>query len=684
MSKAKCVRKQWLRYEAANRRGHSDYMERAKRYDRFYRGEHWDEKARVQLEGEGRPVLTINDILPAVNAVLGEQATKRASIRYRTVLNGNPKTADDLSKLAMQILDNNDFPYKESEVFADGLIQDRGFFDVRMDFDRQALGEVTISVLDPMDVIPDPDAHSYDPVDWNEVFVTRWMTLGEVGQRYGEDKAKALRESAATGENFGHDSLRFDKESHFGDDEGTPEELIISGEETRSIQRVRVIERQYYRYALSWHFVDLRTGDLRQVPETWDELRARDFAQRNQLGIAKKMTRKVRWRVTADKVMLADAWSPYATFTVVPYFCFFRRGKPFGMVANLISPQEQFNKASSQELHIVNTTANSGWIVESGALVNMTADELAERGAETGLVIEKAPNRPAPEKILPNPIPSGLDRVSTKAQANIRSISGMIAPAAPGANVSGVPLVNDEKRAVGQIQKPLDNLARTRRMVANKILELVQQFYTEERVIQVTNEWTPGEPAEQVVINQAQADGTILNDLTLGTYSTVVSAIPNQQSFDDMMFAEALELRRVGVNIPDHVVIKHSHLPNRDEIALQVAQMTGFGPKSPQEQQIAQIQQDLQLRAQQAEVAKVEAEVTELESVIKLNMSQAQNMDQKAQLETAKMIMELEKKRSEMDLRRRLAELSSQTQLAKQRMSTDTRLVAEAIKRRGN
>ena len=45
----------------------------------------------------------------------------------------------------------------------------------------------------------------------------------------------------------------------------------------------------------------------------------------------------------------------------------------------MISPQEQLNKISSQELHIVNTTANSGWVVESGSLSNMTEEELEER-----------------------------------------------------------------------------------------------------------------------------------------------------------------------------------------------------------------------------------------------------------------------------------------------------------------
>ena len=100
--------------------------------------------------------------------------------------------------------------------------------------------------------------------------------------------------------------------------------------------------------------------------------------------------------------MLHDDWSPYEHFTLVPYFPYWRRGKPFGMVRNLISPQEQLNKISSQELHIVNTTANSGWIVESGSLTGMNADDLEEHGAETGLVLEFNRGSTPPGKIPPN------------------------------------------------------------------------------------------------------------------------------------------------------------------------------------------------------------------------------------------------------------------------------------------
>lgn len=684
LDEARLVEENWRQYVRARDTGHLAYIERAEKCDRFYRGEQWEDSDRRKLDEQGRPAITINTILPTINTVLGEQAAKRASFAFRPRKNGDSVVAATLTKLVMQILQNNKFDYIESEVFADGLIAERGFFDVRMNFDDHISGDVSIRSVDYRDVLLDPDGQDYDPSTWRQVTLTRWFSLDEIEQNFGKDKAEKLRGVASVGDDYGWDSMRFVRENRFGtsDEWGDATDAHGSEDENNSVRKVRVIERQYFRYTPVWHFVTM-TGDLRQVPETWDEEKMRSFAQMNRLGLFKKIVKKVRWTVTADKVLLHDAWSPYKTFTVIPYFCYFRRGKPFGMVTNLISPQEQLNKIASQELHIVNTTANSGWIFESGSLVGMTADDLAERGAETGLVLEVAPTRNPPQKIQANQIPTGLDRIAAKSQNNIREISG-ISEAMMGFDtpeVSGVALENKERRGQIQIQKPLDNLARTRRMVAEKVLELVQQFYTEERTVLITNEWQPGMPQEEVALNKALPTGEILNDLTLGEYDVVVGTMPAHETHDDLMFAEVLQLRNVGVQIPDHHVVKHSHLPNRDELAQEIAKLTGFAPPTPEEQEMQRIQIELAMRTAQAELSKLEGEVEELQSKVALNMAKANELDEKGRLEAARMAIELEKKRGEFELRKRLAELSSQTQLQKQQMSGETRLVGDAMNR---
>src|SRR6185437_781403 len=108
-------------------------------------------------------------------------------------------------------------------------------------------------------------------------------------------------------------------------------------------------------------------------------------------------------------------------FTQVPFFPYFRRGRTMGIVENLLDPQELLNKTSSQELHIVNTTANSGWKIKKGSLKNMDADEVEQRGAQTGVVFELDDVNDM-EKIQPNQIPTGVERITYKEEEHIKTI----------------------------------------------------------------------------------------------------------------------------------------------------------------------------------------------------------------------------------------------------------------------
>ena len=162
---------QWDRYVRARDNGHIDYIDLAKKCDAYYQGEQWDNADVNALDAEGRPALTINTILPTVNTVLGEQASRRADIRFKPRRGADQETADTLTKLFLQISDNNKLDWVEQQVFTDGLIMDgRGYFDVRVDFSDNMQGEIRITAKDPLDIILDPDAKEYDPKTWNEFF----------------------------------------------------------------------------------------------------------------------------------------------------------------------------------------------------------------------------------------------------------------------------------------------------------------------------------------------------------------------------------------------------------------------------------------------------------------------------------------------------------------------------------
>ena len=681
------ARNNWERYTRARDAGHDDYMEIAQQCDQYYRGQQWEAADVATLDDQGRPALTINTILPTINTVLGEQSTRRADIKFKPRGSGMQEIADVLTKVYLQVADNNKLDWTEAQVFADGLIQDRGWFDVRVDFSDNYKGEVRITAKDPLDIIIDPDAKDYDPRNWTEIFETKWMSLDEIEEQYSQKAADKLRMISEMGTSYGGDSMEY-QEQRYGDTEEHEysSNYAYNPEESRIVRSVRVIERQYYQLKDCMFYVDPVTGDERQVPYDWGKKKREQFADDFGLHIVSKKVRKVRWTVTADRVVLFDDWSPYAHFTLVPYFPYFRRGRPFGMVRNLISPQEQLNKISSQELHIVNTTANSGWVVESGSLTGMTADDLEEHGAETGLVLEYNRGSSPPAKIPPNQIPTGLDRLGQKAAANIKQISGVSDSmlGTDGPEVSGVAIQQKQNRGILMIQVPLDNLTKTRQYLAEKILQLIQQYYTEERLIQITDESDPFKPSIPVPINAMTPEGAIVNDLTIGEYDVVVDTMPARDTFDEVQFAEAIQLRQAGVPIPDDMIVEYSHLSQKAQIADRIRRQQGTAEPTEQQLQLQQFQLESQIRSTQLEIAKMEAEVQNLQSQAQLNMAKAQSAEADPQLKIAELQSKIQTKREELDLRERLSSMTNEMRKNQSDTSAAARLATAAMKPTNN
>lgn len=675
---------QWDRYvRARDNSGHRSYMATARKCDKYYQGEQWEAEDIAELTEAGRPALTLPIILPIVNTILGEQISRRADVKYKPKKGGTEEVANILNKLYMHVTAENSYQWVENQVFADGLIIDRGYFDVRIDFSDNIQGEIRIVSKDPLTIIPDPDATEYDPETWNEVFETRLVTLEDVEQIYGKKKANQIRFLVDGSNYYPEDSIEFMPDS-FGNAVDMPagvQYVLPAGSDERTIKSVRLIERQHKKLSRVDFFVDQRTGDQREVPNNWSEKQVAAFAKKFGLGVISKVKKRVRWTVTCDKVVLHDDWSPYDDFTIIPYFAFFRRGRPFGVVRNLLSAQEQLNKISSQELHIVNTTANSGWIVQTGSLANMDVEDLEKLGSKTGVVIEYHKGFDAPDKITPNTIPTGLDRIGIKAQQHLKTISGVSDAmlGTEGAEVSGVALESKQARGAVMIQVPLDNLTRTRHMVAKRILKLIQQFYTEERVIQITRDDDPEEGREEIAINQMSPEGMVVNDLTVGEYAVVVGSAPSRDSFDEVQFAEALNLRKIGVAIPDDVIVMHSHLADKGALAKRLRIQNGV-EMTPEQQQMQQLQSQLALAMAERELAELDAKIAKMESETQLNYAKVQDLSQTQPiLKLQELKDEREKRANEIQLRRDLAAVSERAKERQLQVGSATKLASTAM-----
>ncbi len=252
----------------------------------------------------------------------------------------------------------------------------------------------------------------------------------------------------------------------------------------------------------------------------------------------------------------------------------------------------------------MNTTANSGWQAEEDQLVNMDVEELEQRGAETGLVLVRRRGTNPLEKILPNQIPTGLDRISFKADEFVKELSGA-SDSKRGfdrADVSGKAIRAKNLAGSVNFAKALFNLVQTRHLVATRVLAIVQEHYTEERLFRVAAQRLGGDD-EEIRVNVATPEGTIINDLTIGEYDVAITDVPLTDTFEESQFDEALRMRELGVAIPDDVLIEASKLSKKHEIAQRIREANEGADADPAAQELAQ----LEIQLKQADIATKEA-----------------------------------------------------------------------------
>jgi hypothetical protein len=305
----------------------------------------------------------------------------------------------------------------------------------------------------------------------------------------------------------------------------------------------------------------------------------------------------------------------------------------------------------------------------------------------TGLVLE-LDELDSADKIQPNQVPSGLDRISFKAEEHIKTISGVSPTTSTGfarEDVSAKAVQQNKSSGSTNTVKMMDNLNRTDHLLARNVLDMVQEYYTEERLVHITTdrltratEQHEGQPADSGRGHRQRPDpGRVRRDLTTQ---------PERDTFEDSQFDQAVSLRNdVGIPIPDRFIIQSSRL--RDKA--QIVQALEGDQESPE----AQMQKQLQQRAMIADVGIKEADAQSKGADAKLKVAKTQREMAEAQnaqaggpeaelaLKKQEMEMELAMKREEMQQEMELerAKMAQELQLAREKHAQDMSLKQQQV-----
>ena len=379
------------------------WSETAKKSVEYFEGKQYTTEELQRLGKEGRAALVINKIRPLVNLVWGFHLTNLTDIRFTPGHDGTGvnEIAEALSHVEKSISEINGMPFVDSEVYLDGLLTGRGYWDDRLDFRNNDLGEIKTVAEDNFSVYPDPDAQSYDLNTGNFVFTSRWTSIDEVEYYYGPDAATMLYPWVDGGTFTGVPTGLYDWQ-----EELTPwrrfggEEDVLNGfwngyfdnfwdwvDPAR--KTIRMIDCQHYVRVERWFFVDLETGDANAVPDhfTPDQVRRIMFWAQEKgepLIVQRRQTRRLRNTTMIGDVIVYDRWSPYESFTLTPYFPYFRRGRTQGMVEHLVDPQDEVNKRRSARINIIGRSSNGGWMYEKNILDAQGKANLKNNGSAPG------------------------------------------------------------------------------------------------------------------------------------------------------------------------------------------------------------------------------------------------------------------------------------------------------------
>lgn len=608
----------YLNYRYCRDNGHDEFLRKAYLCTEFYFSRQWDQAEKARLEAEGRPAVTVNRVFRAIDSIVGIFLDNRIDVRHIPARDGRPEIADVLDKVYLSAAQKNKLDQVDLQVFERGLITSRGYWDVRMDFDDNMMGHVCITEKRPQNVVLDPEIEQMEPKHWPQVFTTSWLSLHDVERYYGKDARDELKDMPLSSWLHNEDELymrEYGKRMVKDFNPDNADKTLIRG--------CRIIERQYREMKLKKMFVDVETGDMTEIPESWDRSKiGRVLATTPSLNIIKRRVSTIRWRVTAGDYVLHDEDSPYNEFTIVPYFPYFIDGETMGTAENLLDLQRIFNKALSQELHIINTSANSGWQVEEDQLVGMTPEDLEENGAKTGLVIVRKRGTAPIEKIEPNSVPQGHDNYSAKIEAAMKEVSGVSDASTGFASQYESGKAQGEKKisTVINLGRMMNSFYTAKRLVAERVRDCIQAYYTEERVVKFTGGTLQGNVSE-VTVNQVTPEGAVVNDLSVGTYDIAVTPSSSRATSQEALFEQLVEMRsELGVNIPDDVLIENSQLPNKTAVLERIKELTGTGEPTEQQMRL----QELEIRMMELEAAKLEADIEAVRASAKLDDARAE------------------------------------------------------------
>jgi hypothetical protein len=539
------------------------WRERALKNSKFYYGNQWDEKDLKVLKAKGKPALTFNYILPLINTLSGTERQNRQDYKILPRKGGIGPVAQVLTALCKHAIGETGI-YRISDAFLDGIITGKGWLGFDIDFTNDPDGgDLVIEKISPFDILEDREATEYD-LNTSARFIIRrkWVSRDWLELRYPEKK-KELR-GAGTDLN-----RQKDRDETFASDlvaSRKPDELDYK-------YRWQVRECWWKEYERVTFLLDKAGSPPIKITDREEKLPAMKLLFARFPGRYRIVTRvmpRLRLTVSVGSVILEDTIDPLGGVTRFPIvrFCpYMLDDSVMGVVDNLIDPQQEVNKRSSQGLHHMIQTTSSGWIGDEDALSPDGWEKLEDFGSTPGQIIKKRAGKSL-ERINPGTISTGHLTMVEQSHKAIKDISGV------NTDLMGTEQDNKSGRAMAIRQRAgllvseilFDNFTQSQIIFGQTLCDLIRVgtgdqislIYSDEEIRRIVEE------------QKLQVNMDAVRDLRSGRYEMVVSQSQNSPTIRMATFEQVREMMQDGVPINPVHLVELSDVENKDEYIAEI------------------------------------------------------------------------------------------------------------------
>jgi len=609
----------------------------------FYDNMQWDPQDAAILRDRGQMPLVYNEVAPMVDWLIGTERRTRVDWRILPRSEDDVDLADVKTKVMKYVSDINHAQFSRSRAFADAVKVGVGWVDdgVRDDPTQDV---VYSKYEDWRNVLWDSSSYDLDLSDARYVFRWRWVDE-DIALAMFPDRKSIIRQGTQEATQKMTDG--YEEENWYSTTDLLNQKTgVIYASGTGYLadarrRRIRLIECQY-RKPVTVKVVP--HGPLKGAIHNPDDAALTKAIVDSNSSLVDRTIMQVHVAVFTEQHLIACSKSLFRhnKFSLTPIWCY-RRSRdrlPYGAIRRVRDIQQDLNKRASKALFMLNTNQV---IMDEGSVTDYEVLR-EEVNRPDGMIIKK----PGAELKIQRDTDAATGQIQMMAldsQAIQKSAGVSDENLGRETNaVSGKAISARQLQGSVVTTEPFDNLRFATQIQGEKQLSLVEQFYTEEKVIRLTGAKSR---LEWVKINQpeVQPDGSVrfLNDITSSMADYVVSEQDYAGTMREVMFES---INQLASRLPPEVSLRlitiamdFSDLPNKDEIAEAIRKITGDRDPNkeltPEEQQ--QVQQQMQqqaealemqrkgaiaaLKEQQAKVRELNARAAKLEAEAEMAMA---------------------------------------------------------------